>query len=123
MRGKSFIYRWVVGGLGLLAAIEIVPGLHYRGSVGAFVVLALIFGLVNAVLKPLLTALTCPLVLVTLGFFMLVLNGLLLGLTGILGRSVGIPFYVDGFVPAFLGGIVISIVSFAATLFLRNDKT
>ncbi len=118
---KSFAYRWLVGGLGLLAAIAVVPGLHYRGGVVGFVLLALIFGLVNAVLKPLLTFLTCPLVLVTLGFFLLVINALMLWLTGALGRLIGIEFYLDGFAPAFWGGIVIGLVSLVAAIFIREQ--
>ncbi len=71
-------------------------------------------------LKPILTFLTCPLVLVSLGLFLLVLNALLLWLTARLGRSLGIEFYLDGFGAAFWGGIVISAVSLAAALFLRE---
>jgi putative membrane protein len=119
MHDRSFIYRWIVGGFGLLAANAIVPGLHFQGTVLEFVALALIFGLVNAILKPLLTFLTCPLLLLTLGIFLLVLNGLLLGLTGLLSRSIGIHFYVDSFAAAFFGGIVISLVSLVAAMFFR----
>ncbi len=117
---KSFAYRWLIGGIGLLAAIALVPGVHYRGGVAGFVVLAAIFGLINALLKPILTFLTCPLVLVSLGLFLLVINALLLWLTARLGRGLGIEFYLDGFGAAFWGGIVISAVSLAAALFLRE---
>jgi putative membrane protein len=117
---RSFVYRWLVGGLGLLFAAQFVPGLHYRGGIAGFIILALIFGLINALLKPLLTILTCPLVLITLGFFLLVINGMLLWLTGKLGRGLGIEFYVDNFGAAFWGGIVISLVSMAAAVFLRE---
>lgn len=119
---RSFGYRWLIGGLGLLIATAIVPGLHYEGNAFGFVVLALIFGLINALLKPILSLLTCPLVLLTLGLFMLVINGLLLGLTGSLGRAIGIPFYVDGFGAAFVGGIVISLVSLLATIAIRDSR-
>ena len=119
---RSFGYRWLVGGLGLLIAVAIVPGIQYAGSAVQFIVLALIFGLVNALLKPLLSILTCPLVLVTLGLFMLVINALLLGLTSALGQTLGIPFFVDGFGPAFVGGIVISIVGLLATMFIRDTR-
>ncbi len=62
------------------------------------------------------------LVLLTLGLFMLVINGLLLGLTSSLGRAIGIPFYVDGFGAAFVGGIVISLVSLLATIAFRDSR-
>ncbi len=118
----SFGYRWLISGLGLLVAVAVLPGLHYEGGVLGFVTLALILGLLNAVLKPLLTFLTCPLVLVTLGLFMLVLNAVVLWVTGLLGRSIGIPFFVDGFGSAFLGGIVISVVAFLASAFIRDRR-
>jgi len=119
---RSFGYRVLIGGLGLLLAIALVPGLRFAGNTFGFVVLALIFGLVNATLKPILSLLTCPLVLLTLGVFVLVINALLLGLTGALGRTIGIPFYVDGFGAAFVGGIIISLVGLIATLAFRDDR-
>ncbi|HYK91963.1 MAG TPA: phage holin family protein [Acidobacteriota bacterium] len=117
---KSFAYRWLTGGLGLLIATRVVPGLHYRGDVLQFILLALLFGLINALLKRLLTILTCPLVLLSLGFFLLVINALLLWLTGTLGQGLGIQFRVDSFGAAFWGGIVISLVSMVAAILLRD---
>jgi putative membrane protein len=119
---RSFGYRWMLSGLGLLAAVALVPGLHYEGEVLGFVILALILGLLNALVKPILALLTCPLMLITLGLFMLVLNALLLFLASFLGRSIGIRFYVDGFGAAFLGGIVISLVAFLASAFIREPR-
>jgi putative membrane protein len=112
----------MISGLGLLVAVAVVPGLHYEGGVLGFVILALILGLLNALLKPILALLTCPLMLVTLGLFMLVLNAVLLFLASLLGRTVGIHFYVDGFGAAFLGGIVISLVAFLASAFIRERR-
>jgi len=117
---RRFFLRWLISAAGLGAAIMLVPGLHYGGGIGGFVVLALVFGLANALLKPLLTLLTCPLVLLTLGLFLLVINALLLRVTASLSHSLGIGFYVDSFAAAFIGGIVISIVSFAAHLAIRD---
>jgi putative membrane protein len=119
---RSFVYRWIIGGLGLLIATSVVPGLHYGGTPLGFVILALIFGLVNALLKPLLTLLTCPLVLLTLGLFMLVLNALLLMFTGFLGQVIGIQFYVESFGAAFWGGILISLVSLLAAALFKSER-
>lgn len=119
---RSFGYRWILSGLGLLVAATVVPGLHYEGGVLGFVILALILGLLNALVKPILAVLTCPLMLVTLGLFMLVLNALLLFLASFLGRSIGIRFYVDGFGAAFLGGIIISLVAFLASAFIHERR-
>jgi putative membrane protein len=117
---RSFVYRWAIGGLGLLIADALLPGIRYDGTAVEFIVLALIFGLVNALLKPILSVLTCPLVLLTLGLFMLVINALLLGLTSALGRLIGIPFFVDSFGAAFLGGILISLTGLLATVLIRD---
>lgn len=118
----SLGYRWLISGFGLMVATAILPGLHYEGGVLGFVILALILGLLNALLKPILALLTCPLMLVTLGLFMLVLNALLLWLAGLLGRSIGIRFYVDGFASAFLGGIVISVIALIASALFRDAR-
>ncbi|HEY4689248.1 MAG TPA: phage holin family protein [Anaerolineae bacterium] len=119
---RSFGYRWLIGGLGLLIADALVPGIHYDGSAIEFIILALLFGLANALLKPLLSLLTCPLVLLTLGLFMLVINALMLGITSSLGQAIGIRFYVESFGAAFWGGVVISIVGLLATIFIRDSR-
>lgn len=119
---RSFVYRWAIGGLGLLIADALVPGIHYDGNAVEFIILALIFGLVNATLKPILSVLTCPLVLFTLGLFMLVINALMLGLTSSLGRAIGIPFFVDSFGAAFWGGIIISLTGLLATMLVRDEQ-
>lgn len=121
-RRLSFGYRWLISGLGLLVAVAVLPGLHYEGGPLGFVILALILGLLNALLKPILAFLTCPLLLVTLGLFMLVLNAVLLLAASYLGRSIGIRFYVDGFGSAFFGGIVVSVVAFLATALIRDRR-
>jgi putative membrane protein len=122
MMTRSLGYRWLISGLGLLVAVALVPGLHYDGGALGFIVLALILGLLNALLKPLLALLTCPLLLLTLGLFMLVLNAMVLILTGWLGRSIGIPFRVDGFGAAIVGGIVISLVALFAAAVVRDRR-
>ena len=73
--------------------------------------LAIVFGLVNALIRPVFKLLSCPIILLTLGLFTLVINALMLQLSAWLGRGFGIRFWVDGFVAAFLGAIVISVVS------------
>jgi putative membrane protein len=80
-------------------------------------VVAGVLALVNALVRPVLTMLTCPLVLLTLGFFTLVINALMLMLTGWLSGRLGLGFAVGGFLPAFWGALIISVVSVLATLF------
>jgi putative membrane protein len=108
---RSLFIRWLINTLALYVAVQVVPGVDYdRGPVGLLVVAAL-FGLVNAFLRPLLTLLTCPLVLVTLGFFLFVINALLLLFTAWLSVQFDLGFRVNGFWPAFWAGLLISLVS------------
>lgn len=86
----------------------------------AYLLLGLIFGIINAILRPLLTFLTCPLIILTLGLGTLLINALLFWLTGIIGANFGIGFIVTGFWPAFLGALIVSVVSFILNLFLRD---
>jgi putative membrane protein len=101
----GFLRRWIFTSVGVLAAAQIVPGIECEGW-GTLLITALVLGIFNAFLKPILFLLTLPLQLITLGLFTLVINALLLMLTGQLVRE----FYVDGFWAAFFGSLVISIV-------------
>ena len=84
-----------------------------------FLAVALVFGVINATLRPLTKILTFPLILVTLGIFALVVNGLMLWLTSSLSSSLGLGFHVSGFWAAFFGALVVSIVSALLSLTLR----
>ena len=99
--------RWLISSLAIFAAV----GISFSGPGWQIGIVALVFGFLNVLLRPLLYLLTCPLVILTLGLFGLVINALLLGLTSALADQLGINFIVDGFWSAFLGGLVISIVS------------
>ena len=90
------VLRLLVTSLALWVAVELVPGIAFTGAPVALIGVALVFGAVNAVLKPILTILTCPLILFTLGFFTLVLNAILLMVTSTLSQSLGLGFVVDG---------------------------
>lgn len=117
----GFIVRLLITAAALWVAEAIVPGIEYRGGIGGLLGVALIFGLVNAVVRPILVVLTCPLVLLTLGLFLFVLNAFLLWLTGALSGALGIDFHVQGFWAAFLGGIVIGLVSTVLNVFVGKE--
>ncbi len=108
---QRLLLRWLISSLGIFAAVWLVPGIHFSGPGWHIGVVALVFGLLNALLRPLIYLLTCPLVILTLGLFGLVINAVLLGLTSALADQLGISFHIDGFWPAFWGGMVISIVT------------
>ncbi len=117
----KFILRWAINAAAIFLAIRFVPGIHLQSGWVSVIWLALIFGLVNAFLRPLLQLLTCPLIILTLGLFTLVINTFLLWLTGQIGQFFGIGITMDGFWPAFLGGVVVTVVSVVLTLLLKDE--
>lgn len=119
--------RLVANSLGLLAAAWIVPGITLlpTGSrtdqVIAIAVTALVFGLVNSLVKPLLTVISLPAVVLTLGLFLLVINGLMLQLTAWISKQFDLGLVVDGWWSAVFGAIIISIVSGITAGVLSRD--
>lgn len=107
----TLLIRWVINAIALWIAVLIVPGIHAPDSVVTLAGTAAIFGLVNTLIRPVLKLLTCPLILLTLGLFTVVINALMLWLTSWIAGLFGLGFTVNGFLPALLGTIVVSIVS------------
>jgi len=115
---RHLLVRLIINAAALFVAVQLIPGMHFVGGLGKLLLVALVFGLVNAVVRPVLTLLSCPLIVVTLGLFLLVINALMLGLTSWLSSRLNLGFQVDGFWPALLGGLIIGLVSTALTLFV-----
>lgn len=86
-----------------------------------YLALALIFGIINAVVRPILTVLGCPFIILTLGLGILLINTLLFFLTGLIGTQFGVGFTVDGFWPAFSGALIISIIGIVFNILLRKE--
>jgi putative membrane protein len=116
----SFLIRLIVNAAALWIATQFVPGVTYRGAVLPFIGVALVFGLVNAIIRPILKFFTFPFFILTLGLFALVLNGLMLWLTSSLSSVLVLGFHVSGFVPAFLGALVVSLVSMLLGILIRD---
>lgn len=104
---KRFLQNWLIGTCAVLVAVYVVPGVHYEKPLDVLVA-SLLLGILNAFVRPILLVLTLPLVLLSLGLFVLVINGLLLWLVSWLMRP---HFYVEDFWAAFWGALVISVVS------------
>jgi putative membrane protein len=119
----KFILRLAINAVALYLAVLIVPGIDLRGSLSSIIWLALIFGLVNALFRPLLKFLTCGLIMLTLGLFTLVINTFLFWLTSAIGQSFGIGLSIADPVwwNAFLGAVIVSIVSVVMTLILKDE--
>ena len=103
---QSFLIRAVVVAIGLWLASQIVPGVEFR-TTGALIAAALLLGVINAIVRPILIILTLPITLLTLGLFLLVINGLMIELVSWFLRD----FIVTGFWPAFFAAIVVSLTS------------
>ena len=119
----KFILRWAINAIALYLAVLILPGIDLRSDLVSILWLALIFGLVNALFRPLIQILTCPLIILTLGLFTLVINTFLFWLTSVIGRSFGFGLTISDPIwwNAFLGGLVVSIVSVVMTLILKDE--
>ena len=120
----KLLIRWIITSLSLFAAAAVVPGIRVeQDGWTVFAAMAVILGLVNAVIRPLLKILSCPLILLTFGLFILVINAFTLMLAASI--AVGwfhVGFHVDGFVPAFLGSLIVSIVSMLLTALVREER-
>jgi putative membrane protein len=117
-----FLLRLIITAAALWVAVRFIPGIDYQGPLPGLLAVAFVFGLVNAIIRPILFALTCPLVLATLGLFVFVLNGLMLWLTSALSGQLGIDFTVSGIVPAILGALCVGIVSTILSVFVGSPK-
>ena len=119
----KLLFRWLITSLSLFAAAELVPGIRVgRDAWVAFAVMAIILGLVNAIVRPILKLLSCPLIILTLGLFVLVINGVTLWLASAIAVSwFHVGFYVDGFMAAFWGALIVSVVSVLLTALLRDE--
>jgi putative membrane protein len=106
----------------LWVAAAVIPGLDFHGGLGHLLLVAAVFGVVNSTLRPLLAILTCPLIVLTLGLFTLVINALMLLVTGRLSESWNLGFTVSGFWAAFFGGLVVGLVSMVLSLVLAPKK-
>ena len=116
------LLRWLINAVAVFAAVSLVPGLHGEGlSWGGVALLGLILGLLNALVRPLLKLLTCPLIVLTLGLFTLVINTAIFWLAGEIGAIFGAGYTGNSLLSYFLGALVVSAVSVVLTLLLKDE--
>lgn len=120
-----WLIRWFVFAAAIGAVAWLLPGIHVgdgSGGVWTALVAAATLGLVNVLVKPVLMLLSCPLILMTMGLYLFVINAAMLLLASALSRALGFPFYVDGWGSALLGSILITILNWIFSSFLRDEK-
>ncbi len=115
---KPFLVRWLTTTVAVLVASTLIPGIEVTGGMVALIGASLFLGIVNALVRPILLLLSIPLILLTMGLFLLVLNALLLWMVG----SIVPGFSVAGFWSAFFGAIVISLTSWIMSAFFRDSE-
>ena len=124
------LLRLVINAVALLVTAWIIPGIHL-GAAGphptnhdwvTLLIVALIFGLVNTIIRPIVFLLSLPLEIITLGLFTFVINAFMLLLTSWIAQGMGLVFSVDGFLPALLGALIISVVSFVLSRVLAKRR-
>jgi putative membrane protein len=113
---RHFVFRWAITTVAVMVAASLVGGIRYD-SVASLLGAALLLGILNAFLRPILLLLAAPLIILTLGIFIFVVNGLMLLLVNQIVRG----FHVDSFGSAFWGAILISIVSWMLSAFFRGS--
>lgn len=111
------IFRWVINALALLAIAYIVPGFGVDSFYSALIA-ALILGLINALIRPIVIVFTLPVTIITLGLFIFVINALMLWLMSTMVKGIT----VDGFIPAFMAAILLWIVSFVTNWLIKQAK-
>jgi putative membrane protein len=117
-----FVWRLLINAAALWAATRIVDGISFTGNWRLLFVVALVFGVLNVLVRPLLKFLTFPLLILTLGLFTFILNAFMLWLTGRVSDTLDLGFHVAGFWAALWGALVVTIVSFVLSLFVRDSR-
>jgi putative membrane protein len=120
----KLIIRWLITGFSLFVAAWLVKGIRVEGNAWTvFAVTAAILGLVNALIRPILKLLSCPLIILTLGLFVLVINGISLWLASKIAVNwFHVGFYIQGFWSAFWGAVIVSLVSVILSALLHDDR-
>ena len=120
----SILVSLLINAAALWVATEVVDGISFTGTVPTLLGVALVFGVLNVVVRPILKLLTFPFLILTLGLFIFVLNAVMLLLTSAASNALGLGFHVEGFVPALIGALVVSIISYGLSLFVGvgDDK-
>jgi putative membrane protein len=111
----GLIVRVLINAVSVWVASHLIPGITPLDHLSSILLVAVILGVVNALIKPVFKFITCPVQILTLGLFTLVINAFMLGATAWIAEQLSIPFAIDGFIAAFLGALVISLVSWLLT--------
>jgi putative membrane protein len=121
---KNILIRWLITALAVVAAAALLPGITVTGPNGwlTVIVMAAVLGLINAIIRPILALLSCGCIVATLGLFMLVINTFTFWLASYITNLFDLGFQVDSIWAAFLGALVVSVVSFLLSMVFVDDR-
>jgi len=121
---KNILIRWLITALAVVAAAALVPGITVTGANGwvTVIVMAAVLGLINAIIRPILALLSCGCIVATLGLFMLVINTFTFWLASYVTNLFNLGFEVESLWAAFLGALVVSVVSFLLSMVFVDDR-
>jgi len=121
---KNILIRWLITALAVVAAAALVPGITVTGANGwlTVIVMAAVLGLINAIIRPILALLSCGCIVATLGLFMLVINTFTFWLASYVTNLFNLGFQVESIWAAFLGALVVSVVSFLLSMVFVDDR-
>ena len=121
---KNILIRWLITALAVVAAAALVPGITVTGANGwvTVIVMAAVLGLINAIIRPILALLSCGCIVATLGLFMLVINTFTFWLASYVTNLFNLGFQVENLWAAFLGALVVSVVSFLLSMVFVDDR-
>lgn len=117
----SFLFKLAVTAAAVWVAVQLLDGLEFTGGIGSLVVIALVLALVNAIARPIVTFFSFPIVLLTLGLFLLMINALMFGLVIWISEGLGLGLTSTGFGATFIGALIVTVVSWIGEALLGLD--
>lgn len=115
--------RWVINTIAIMLAIKLVPGIEYAGKWWGVLLVGMIFGLVNTIIRPVVAFLSLPLLILSLGLFTFIINAMMLGLTSWISGQMNLGFRVAGFGASLIGALIISLVSLVLSCLIPAQES
>ena len=119
---QRIITHLVIYAVALWVAASLIPGINFPDNIQNIVIVTLIYGVINLLIKPIVKFFTCPFYVLTLGLFTFIVNALLLMLTSVVAPTAGAVYDVDGFTPALIGSVIVTLVSVILGFILVRDE-
>ena len=119
---RRYILQWLITSLAIFTAFSLVPGITFSGNGYEIGIIAMIYSVINLLIRPILTLITCPMIILTLGMFTVIINGVLLLVTADLAKYFGIDFQIETFFTALIGAVVISLTTFVLNLLSGSNN-